>query len=499
MREPLTALAPFPSEATEPHERGLRARLARKMDGLVLPLWATPMAIASLAMLIIRNYDHRFIRGDLRWTLLIFTSLVVLLIALYVALARGDRRLVPARRRKFTLALLVFLAGNTILQVSLILPDLNQVNRYGVDAAAATDCATQQFMRGHDPYANVHMLTCLATHGLQFNQTTPKSAGRFWPFATFPTRNHPEFQVGTSSFDNLLWNTYWRDLKREQQDPNYAPAEFETRFNYPGAAIFFGWAAWVFGARDLVGLFLACVILASWLIYRQTDRRARLATGLLLVGNTPLILDSAVGATDILYATLLVIYWQVRERPLVGGLVLGLAAATRQQVWFFVPFLLFLAWRWHGWHDLWRRSSVALAVFIGCNLPFILMGPQNWLAGVLGPMTDPLFAQGIGLIALTIALFQQHIGPSSLYAVLEGVALVGCFWLYTRHWQRAPGLAMMLPLIPLALAWRSLHTYFMVLPLLAIAVLACPPTIWKRPGSTRRDLASVEPLSGSSA
>ncbi|HEY8286645.1 MAG TPA: hypothetical protein VIJ28_19825, partial [Chloroflexota bacterium] len=426
-------------------------------------------------------------------------ALVVLLIALYVALIRGDRRLVPARRRKFTMAILIFLAGNTILQVALILPDLNHVNRYGVDAAAATDCATQQFMRGHDPYANVHMLTCLATHGLQFNQTTPKRAGAFWPFSTFPTAHQTEFRVGVRLFDFMLWDTYRKDLKREQQNPKYAPAEFETRFNYPGAAILFGWAAWLFGARDLVGLFLACVILASWLIYRQTDRRMRLVTGLLLLGDAPLILDSAVGATDILYATLLVLYWQVRDRPLIGGLILGLAAATRQQVWFFVPFLLYLAWRRHGWRDLWRRSGVAAAVFVGCNLPFILMGPQNWLVGVLGPMADPLFAQGIGLIALSIALFQQHIGSQNLYAIIEGVALVGCFWLYTRHWQRAPGLAMLLPLIPLALAWRSLHTYFMVLPLLATAVLACPPTIWERPGPTRRDLVPLEPLPSSSA
>ncbi len=468
--------------------------IRRLLNHAVLPLWATPMAVASLAMLLIRTYDHRFMRGDLGWTLLVSSSLVVLLIALYVALLRGDRRLVPARRRKFTLALLVFLAGNTIVQVAVIMPHLADKNRYGVDAAAATDCATQQFLRGHDPYANVHMLTCLLDHGLQFNQTTPKRAGRFWSFSTFPTAHQTESGVGTAHFDNLMWNTYRQDLRREQLDPHYSAPEFETRFNYPGGAILIGVATWVFGARDLVGVFLACAILASWLIYRQADRRTRLAAGLLLLGDAPLILDSAVGATDILYATLLVVYWQVRDRPLVGGLILGLAAATRQQVWFFVPFLLYLAWRWHGWHDLWRRGGLALAVFIGCNLPFIIMGPRNWLAGLLGPMADPLFAQGIGLIALSIALFQQHIGPSSVYAVLEGVALVACFWLYTRQWQRAPGLAMLLPLIPLAFAWRSLHTYFMVLPLLATAVLTCPPAVWRGAAPTRRDRTVAEPL-----
>ncbi len=453
----------------------IRAVLDRRLGGIELPMWATPMAIASLALLIIRNYDHRYMRGALGWTLLVTGSLVVLLVSLYVALSRGDRRLLPARRRRFTLGLLIFLAGNTIVQLIGIMPHLADRNRYGVDAAAATDCATQQFLRGRNPYANVHMLTCLWDHGLQFNQTTPKRAGAFKPFSTFPTAHQTESGVGTAHFEYLLWNTYRVDLKKEQKNPNYVAPEFEDRFNYPGGAILIGVAAWIFGARDLVGVFLGCAIFASYLIYRQASPRTRVVTGLLLVGDAPLLLDSAVGATDVLYATLLVVYWQLRERPLVAGLVLGLAAATRQQVWFFLPFLLYLALRNHGWRDVLQRGSVALAAFLACNLPFIVMGPQDWVAGVLGPMTDPLFAQGIGLIALSIALFQQHIGPPILYAVLEGIALVGCFWLFTRQWHRAPGLAMLLPLLPLALAWRSLHTYFLILPLLATIVLTLPP------------------------
>jgi hypothetical protein len=461
-----------------------RAVLDRKLGSLDMPMWATPMAIASLAMLVIRNYDHRYIRGALDWTLLVSGALVVLLASLYVALSRDDRRLLPARRRKFTLALLIFLAGNTIVQLIVIMPHLADKNRYGVDAAAATDCATQQFLRDKDPYANVHMLTCLWDHGLQFDQTTPKRAGAFKQFSTFPTAHQPENGVGTAHWDYLLWNTYRVDLKRELANPNYEPAEFETRFNYPGAAILFGVVAWVFGARDLVGVFLTCAIFASWLIYRQANPRTRTVTGLLLLGDAPLMLDSAVGATDVLYATLLVLYWQWRDRTLMGGFVLGLAAATRQQVWFFLPFLLYLAWRQHDWRDAVQRGALAAAVFLGCNLPFIVMGPGDWVAGVLGPMTDPLFAQGIGLIALTIALFQQHIGPSILYAVLEGLALVVCFWLFTRQWHRAPGLAMLLPLMPLALAWRSLHTYFLILPLLATIVLTCPPGTRKALGLT---------------
>jgi uncharacterized membrane protein len=223
-----------------------------------------------------------------------------------------------------------------------------------------------------------------------------------------------------------------------------------------------------------VVLYLTCAFVASYLIYRRTAPHIRMAVGLVLLGDTPLLLDSVEGATDVLYALLLVIYWQLRERPIVAGLMLGLAAATRQQVWFFLPFLLYLGWRTRGRHDLWQRGLPALAVFLACNLPFVLENPHDWLAGVLGPMADPLFAQGVGLIALSIALFQQHMGSQLLYSVLELLALAGLFRFYMRYWMLAPGLAMLLPLVPLVLAWRSLHTYFLVLPLLATTVLAQP-------------------------
>ncbi len=462
--------------------------VARRLGDVLVPGWATPLAFASVALLMVQMFDHRYMRGSIPWTIIVSGSLAVLIASLYTALTYGDQHLAPVRRRLITTALLVGLAVNTVVHVVLLMPHLSESERYSVDAAAATDCATQQFLHGHDPYTNVHMLTCLNEHGLAFNQTTPKRAGAFWRFSTFPTANATASGVGAAHFENLMWDRYRKDLALEKKDPNYAAPEFETRFNYPGGAILIGVIAWTFGARDLVGLFLASILIASLLIYRRADPRIRLVTALLLLGDTPLLLDSAVGATDVLYALILVMYWQVRERPIAAGLLLGLAAATRQQAWFFLPYLLYLGWRTDGWRDLWRRALPAAAVFAACNLPFIILNPGDWLAGVLGPMTDPLFAQGVGLIALSIAFLKQQIGPPLLYAVLELVGIALAFRLFMARCMTAPGLAMLLPLLPIALAWRSLHTYFLILPLLATAVLtsAAPEANTSPKGSPAR-------------
>jgi len=444
--------------------RNAVAKGAAVLLALQLPAWATPLAVASLALLLVQSLDHRFAWGSTPLAVALFASVVLLFLALYQALAHTDNRLLAARRRPFTVLLVCVLAINTLIHVVLVLPHLMQPNRYSTDAAAATDCATQLFLHGHDPYGNLHMLTCMHNHGLGFFQTTPKRDGTFHNMVTYP---NPK----SALFPYLMWRDYGKELRKELNNPHYISPEFEERFNYPGGAIFTAMLALVFGFRDLVPLYLGCAILASWLIYRRTRPRIRWIVGLLLLGDTTLLLDEVGGVTDILYGFILVVYWALRDRPLLAGLLLGLAAATRQQVWFFLPFLLYLGWRVRGRRDLRQRGLSALAIFLLCNAPFLWMNPGNWFAGVLGPMRDPLFAQGVGLINLSIVGLLPLVHPI-WYGLLECVVWVGAFRFFTRHALNAPGLALLLPLLPLVFAWRSLHTYFIVLPLLATAVLA---------------------------
>jgi uncharacterized membrane protein len=189
-----------------------------------------------------------------------------------------------------------------------------------------------------------------------------------------------------------------------------------------------------------------------------------------MLGNTPLLLDEIGGTTDSLYGLILVLYWQCRTRPLIAGFLLGLGAATRQQVWFFIPFLLYIGWQGGGWVDFARRGGCMLLVFLACNLPFIVAGPGDWLTGILAPMRDPLLAEGVGLVSLSLGKLLP-LWPAIVYGGLELLLFTLAFVFFTRRCAAAPGLALVLPLLPLVVAWRSLHTYFLLLPLLAAAVL----------------------------
>lgn len=92
-----------------------------------------------------------------------------------------------------------------------------------------------------------------------------------------------------------------------------------------------------------------------------------------------------------------------------------------------------------------------LAVFLACNLPFIVASPGDWLDGMLGPLRDPLFAEGIGLVGLSLSKILP-LWPSAVYGGLELLLYALVFAFFTRRYAAAPGLAMILPLLPLAVA-----------------------------------------------
>jgi hypothetical protein len=453
-------------------QAGLQAcrQLARSVERwwmdhpVVVPRWSAPLALANLALFVVFRLDHQSTYPHPLLVLAGVGALLILFAAIGAATVRAKGRPLAGHRRIATLVLLVAMAANTAFSAILVLPHLAQAQRYATDAAAATDCGATLFIQGRNPYDNLHMLTCLQRHGLGPGQTTPRQAGTFWVFATYPSPI-------TAHFQYLLYKVYWRDLRHELRDPLYRPIEFETRFNYPGGALLIAALALLAGCRDLVPLYLACALAASLLIYRRSPRRIRPVLGLLLLGNTPLLLDEVGGTTDSLYGLILVLYWQCRTRALLAGLLLGLGTAIRQQVWFFLPFLLYLGWRGGGRADLARRAGGTLAAFLACNLPFIAAGPGAWLTGVLGPMRDPLLAEGVGFVSLSLGKILP-LWPSRVYGGLELLLFILAFACFTRWCAVAPGLAMVLPLLPLVFAWRSLHTYFLLLPLLAAAVLA---------------------------
>jgi uncharacterized membrane protein len=192
-----------------------------------------------------------------------------------------------------------------------------------------------------------------------------------------------------------------------------------------------------------------------------------------VLGAASLAAFTVTGSADLLYVLPLAAAWLWRERRW-SALAYGVAAATKQLAWFFAPFYLIAVVTMHGWREAVRRSAIAAGVFLATNLPFIVWHPADWLQGIMTPLSEPMFARGAGIIFLGtnggLPLF-----PASVYLALEALCAIVCVAVAWRTRRTSPELGVVLALIPLFLAWRSLFSYFFLVPLFAAVAVARMP------------------------
>jgi uncharacterized membrane protein len=257
---------------------------------------------------------------------------------------------------------------------------------------------------------------------------------------------------------------------------------FVWRPSYP-ALSFLLIAPWVALGWDSGVLYVLCLLAAMALVLVRAPASARpyLLTGLLAAVS--LIAFTVGGSADLLYALPLVAAWLWRERRW-SAVALGVACAVKQLAWPFALFYLLQVATRDGWREGARRAAIAAGVFALANGPFILWNAQAWWLGIVTPIAEPMFPRGTGLVFLSttgaLPLF-----PAAAYAFLEAVAAVAVIALAWRKRHTSPELGVVLAMVPLFFAWRSLFSYFFLLPLFAAAGVARMPLGELEPATAR--------------
>ena len=212
---------------------------------------------------------------------------------------------------------------------------------------------------------------------------------------------------------------------------------------------------------------LAGLAYAVWVIPKH---RRLLFIGAVLI-SLELWSSIAGGEVGSLCFPLLLVAWLALNRNLwLSAIFMGLAVATKQTAWFFVPFYLVLLLRTQGVKKFVAVLSVIAGIFIITNLPFIITDPKLWLASMTSPMTDPMFPIGGGLIALVNGGI-LHIQSSLPFTILEGIVFVIAILWYFRYCRRYPQTGPILAIIPLFFAWRSLWSYFFYVAIISLAYI----------------------------
>jgi hypothetical protein len=324
---------------------------------------------------------------------------------------------------------------------------------YHNDAIALNECAARLLLDGKDPYAALDIFDCYGRLGIGADRTTPLRDGLFADVTIYPT-------------DEQL-DAAW--AVRSQSGGN---VEFETRPSYPSLS-FVLLVPFVALGIDTNYLYLACLIAAMAILCWRAPAGLRpfVLTGLL--GASCLMAFTIGGSADLLYALPLVVAWLWRER-LGGALAFGVAAAIKQLAWFVAPFWLLAIAAKDGWRAALGQAVTSAAVFGVTNLPFALWHPADWLAGVLTPVNAPMFPRGAGLI-FAATNGDVPLWSANAYLAMEVLAMLVCLAIAWRARHSSPELGIALALIPLFFAWRSLFSYFFLIPLFAFAGLMRMP------------------------
>jgi hypothetical protein len=307
-------------------------------------------------------------------------------------------------------------------------------------------------LHDHNPYLKTNIVTALAAIDAPATTTTPLMDGQFRG-----ARSYPSEEAVQQAFMNDLLHS-----------PRTIPPEFESKYNYPaGSFLFILPFVWL-GIHDLRFLYALAVIAMGAYLWKKMDTSLRFLIPFLLLSNVPLIVLGVGGQPDPLYGLALMIGYAEWTTPWLSPLAMGFAAGTKQLAWFFLPFYFVLVVQKLGWREAMRRLGVIALIFLILNGPFIVQSPAAYLASITGPMTDPMFPLGIGIIGMFVSGVLPML-PKLTFAIAEMVAWAGGVALFARVRLLTPASAMVLGALPLFFAWRSLVNYFYLVPLLALA------------------------------
>jgi uncharacterized membrane protein len=294
--------------------------------------------------------------------------------------------------------------------------------------------------QGDNPYVDSNILSVVRRFSILPIWTTPLRQGQFASSVNYPT---PE-QLGS---------VLAQDLKSGN-----AP-EFESKVSYPAFSFLSLLPFVLLKTNNALPLYLICYFLIVFIGWKKVRSEMRPWLLLIALANVSMLTSVLNGNADILDILLILLAWLLRDARWWSIIFLGLAFATKQLAWFFIPFYAILIWRDFNLRETIGRLSVAGCLALAINLPFIVWNPHAWLAGVLAPIADPMYPLGVGLVALSSTPLLPIL-PAVVYTALEALAMLFCISWYWRICKSRPEAAMLLAVLPLFFALRSLPSYF---------------------------------------
>ena len=391
-------------------------------------------------------------------------TLYLIVFAATFTMARPDTdRKLQKHRRKLLIAskiLAALLTAGSIGMAVIMIPWIStngNVSAFGKievhpatsDAIVITRQANRIILDGKNPYGHTNIIKAMQEYGTV--APTVLRHGDFADIYPYPS---------DKQIDDVL--------AKAKANPEIPPLEFESALSYPAGALLFRLP---FDAAGIAPqwFYLLCIAIMAIVIVWRSPKYLRPAA---LIGclASVLVWNSQLGGgTDSLFILFILLGWTLRKRLWLAAVLMGVACSCKQTAWFFMPFYLALILRESGWRKSIQSLVAIGATFILINSPFIVADPGTWLTGVLAPMIHPLFPFGVGISSL--ATLSSTPALQAIFTATECVAFIAALAWYYRNCRKAPQTGLLLAIIPLFFAWRSMFAYFVTIPLLVFGAI----------------------------
>ncbi|MBA2677157.1 MAG: DUF2029 domain-containing protein [Ktedonobacteraceae bacterium] len=343
------------------------------------------------------------------------------------------------QRIVLVLTLVLTIAGAINLGWGVVLSFLPA--RFSNDGTSLDTNAAILLVEGHNPYTDSNIPDLLRRFdNIHPEWTTPLRRGQFAGRLDYPSMAEIQSILNTS-------------LKA-----NDVP-EFEARVSYPALSFLTLVPFVLIQDYNVLPFYLLSYLLLVFIAWKVARPELRPWVLLLSLANVPMWSSTVGGNLDVFYTLLVVLAWLKRDQRWTSAVFFGLAMASKQIAWYFMPFYIIMTLRHYGWKEALYRSVISGGLALAINLPFIVWNYHTWLAGVMAPVADPMFPMGVGLVGLSVTHLIPYL-PERIYSLLEyGAMLLSLIW-YWRICLKRPEAALLLAIMPLFLAWRSLSSYF---------------------------------------
>jgi len=332
------------------------------------------------------------------------------------------------------------------------------------DSAALCHQAVENTIDGNNPYAQSNIVKAFTKYNVSVNNLTPLRQGRFAEAFPYPEQDELEevWQESISTTDDI-------------------PEEFESKLNYPAGSIVLSVPFFLIGLDDMRIISFLYFLPILLYVVLQAPRHLRIILVAAILISIELWSSLVNGGAGHLVFPFMLLAWILwRKHLLFSAIFMGLAISMKQLAWFFLVFYIILILRTMGLRKLLWVTVIISGVFLAINLPFILNDPKLWITSIFAPVIDNLFPFGVGIVSFVTAEIIEIQSPL-IFAIMEITILFCAIIWYFYYCPRYPYTGLILALMPLFFAWRSLPAYFLYVDIIILAAIIINEYGYKAP------------------